>query len=78
MGVLNVTPDSFSDGGAHAGVDDAAERAKSYKLRAEADSFPRVRAADPLHKRRRIHFAAAKDARGGSGECAASTPLLTT
>ena len=23
MGVLNVTPDSFSDGGAHAGVDDA-------------------------------------------------------
>ena len=24
MGVLNVTPDSFSDGGAHAGIDDAA------------------------------------------------------
>jgi dihydropteroate synthase len=29
MGILNVTPDSFSDGGAHAGITDAVEHARS-------------------------------------------------
>ena len=29
MGVLNVTPDSFSDGGAYAGVDDALAAARA-------------------------------------------------
>src|SRR5438552_11698726 len=34
------------------------------------------READPFDERRRIHFAAAEDASGGSGGCAASTPQL--
>ena len=29
MGILNVTPDSFSDGGAHAGIDDAVQAARA-------------------------------------------------
>lgn len=36
MGILNVTPDSFSDGGLHAGVDAAVEHARRM-LAAEAD-----------------------------------------
>jgi dihydropteroate synthase len=29
MGILNVTPDSFSDGGRYAGIDAALERARA-------------------------------------------------
>jgi len=35
MGVINVTPDSFSDGGRHAALDDALRAAESM-LRAGA------------------------------------------
>src|SRR5206468_10489782 len=44
------------------------------RLRAERDSLPRGREADPFDERRRIHFAAAEDASGRSGGCAASNP----
>src|SRR6059036_1161236 len=46
------------------------------RRRAERDSLLPGREADPFDERRRIHFAAAEDASGGSGGCAASTPQL--
>src|SRR6059036_2388939 len=46
------------------------------RRRAERDSLLPGREADPFDERRRIHFADAEDASGGSGGCAASTPQL--
>jgi hypothetical protein len=47
-----------------------------HTLRAERDSFAPGLRSGPADERRRIHLAAAEDASGGSGGCAASTPQL--
>jgi len=61
MGVLNVTPDSFSDGGAYAGVDDAVAHARAL-FEAGADvvdvggesTRPGAAAVDAAEERRRV------------------------
>jgi dihydropteroate synthase len=61
MGVLNVTPDSFSDGGVHAGVDDAVARGLAL-FAAGADvvdvggesTRPGAVEIDPTEERRRV------------------------